>query len=200
MDLSRFHPAKRNGWLQERHGLGDGLKLLYVGRISKEKNLQLLARVFHNLWPHHPHLQLIMVGEGPYLAEMQELLAGSPCLFTGYLSGEDLSAVYASSDLFVFPSSTDTFGNVVLEAQASGLPVLVADQGGPRENIIPGETGFVLPAHDEAAWTATIASLLAAPERLRQMGQAARQAMEERSFDHALAAVWELFRQLEANA
>lgn len=198
VDLNRFHPAKRNGWLQEHHGLDDGFKLLYVGRVSKEKNLQLLARTFQTLWPRHPDLRLIVVGDGPYLAEMRQTLAGTPCLFTGYLSGEDLSAVYASSDLFVFPSTTDTFGNVVLEAQASGLPVLVADLGGPRENVIPGETGLILPASEEEAWVAAISSLLATPDRLRQMGQAARRAMEERSCDHALAAVWQLLCRLEA--
>lgn len=197
VDIHRFHPAKRNGWLQERHGLPDGPKLLYVGRVSKEKNLQFLIRILQQLWACYPELYFIVVGDGPYLEEMQQSLAGRPCLFTGYLTGEDLSAVYASSDLFVFPSTTDTFGNVVLEAQASGLPVLVADQGGPRENIIPGETGLVLPAQDEEAWITAITDLLAAPERRRRMGLAARRAMEERSFDQALEAAWQLFRQLE---
>ncbi len=109
----------------------------------------------------------------------------TPCLFTGYLDGEDLAAAYASADLFLFPSSTDTFGNVILEAQASGLPVIVTDQGGPQENILPGETGVIVPADDPQALGEAVETLVADPLRLKRMGQAARHFLEDRSFEKA---------------
>jgi len=130
---------------------------------------------------------------------MQREMAGSPCLFTGYLEGEDLAAVYASCDLFLFPSTTDTFGNVVLEAQASGLPVIVTDSGGPRENIIPGETGIVVPGNDEESFLQAINCLLTDPRRLREMGRAARECMQGRSFDHAFNAAWKMYQEEAAS-
>ena len=142
VDLYRFNPAKRNGFLESHYHAPEGLKLLYVGRVSKEKNLQMLVRAFTTISESRPDVQLIVVGDGPYLEEMQQALADKPCIFTGYLDGEDLAAVYASSDLFLFPSTTDTFGNVVLEAQASGIPVIVTDAGGPQENMPPAKPGW----------------------------------------------------------
>jgi glycosyltransferase involved in cell wall biosynthesis len=195
VDLELFHPAKRNGFLESRYQLPEGWKLLYVGRVSKEKNLQLLGRVFKSLLATNPKTHLVIVGDGPYLEEMRQEMAGTPCLFTGYLEGEDLAAVYASCDLFLFPSTTDTFGNVVLEAQASGLPVIVTDAGGPQENVRPGETGLIVPGDGEESFLQAINYLLAEPRRLREMGQAARQCMQGRSFDHAFNAAWQMYMQ-----
>lgn len=195
VDLKRFHPGKRNGFLESRFGSNPGLKLLYVGRVSKEKNLEKLARVFRTVCRRQA-LHLVVVGDGPYLKEMQQELAGSPVTFTGYLEGEDLAAVYASCDLFVFPSTTDTFGNVVLEAQASGLPVIVSDRGGPQENLIPGETGLILPADDEEGLARAILELAACPERLRGMGRAARNYVESRAFADAFQATWQMYEEL----
>lgn len=195
VDLELFHPAKRNGYLESRYQLPEGLKLLYVGRVSKEKNLQLLSRVFKSLLATYPKTHLVIVGDGPYLEEMQREMSGAPCLFTGYLEGEDLAAVYASCDLFLFPSTTDTFGNVVLEAQASGLPVIVTDSGGPQENVLPGESGLVVPGNDEESFLQAINHLLAEPRRLKEMGQAARLGMQSRSFDHAFNAAWQMYVQ-----
>ena len=194
VDIELFHPAHRNGFLRDRFQIGDGIKLLYVGRISKEKNLELLARVFLSLLPSHPDIHLVMVGNGPYCAEMHKNLEGTPCTFTGFLEGEDLAAVYASCDLFLFPSTTDTFGNVVLEAQASGLPVIVTDAGGPKENIIPGETGFVVAGGDEASFLSAIKGLLNNPEQRKRMGQAARRYAQGRSYEIAFQAAWEMYR------
>jgi glycosyltransferase involved in cell wall biosynthesis len=111
------------------------------------------------------------------------------------LHGEELAAAYASCDLFLFPSTTDTFGNVVLEAQASGLPVIVTDAGGPQENLISGETGLIVPGDDEESLLEAIRNLLARPEQLQVMGSMARRYMEERSFDSAFQATWRLFEE-----
>jgi len=135
----------------------------------------------------------VVAGDGPYLTEMKNQLRGTRTCFTGYLRGESLAKLYASCDLFIFPSTTDTFGNVVLEAQASQLPVIITDVGGPHENMIPGKTGIVVPAHDGAAMVAAIRSLMNHPEKLRQMGKAARQYAEGRSFQRAFEHTWAMY-------
>jgi glycosyltransferase involved in cell wall biosynthesis len=199
VDLSLFNPSKRNGYLESRFHITDGKKLLYVGRVSKEKNLELLGQVFKELIQTHPDLHLVIVGDGPYLQEMQRDMAGTPCLFTGYREGEDLAAIFASCDLFVFPSTTDTFGNVVLEAQASGIPVIVTDAGGPHENVIPGETGLIVPGDDPLSLKAAITALIDEPARRQRMGRAARLYMQQRSFDTAFKATWDLYEAKAAS-
>ena len=194
VDTDRFHPRNRNGILHERFGIAqDKLTLLYVGRISKEKNLHILAEAYARAAVRHPELRLLLVGDGPFRAEMEAALSGLPAVFTGYVEGEDLDALYASSDLFVFPSATDTFGNVVLEAQASGLPVIVCDKGGPRENMLPGETGLIVPADDARALATAIHSLAEDPERRSRMGRAARKLMKTRGFQEAFVQLYDMY-------
>jgi glycosyltransferase involved in cell wall biosynthesis len=171
-------------------------KLLYVGRVSKEKNLPLLVHAFRGLQETVNDVGLVIVGDGPYREEMQKALEGTPSLFTGYLEGESLSSVYASCDLFVFPSTTDTFGNVVLEAQASGLPVVVTDRGGPQETMVEGDTGVVVQGNDAVSLLITLKDLLSQPVTLKTMGQAARQYAERRSFDAAFAETWKMYADL----
>jgi glycosyltransferase involved in cell wall biosynthesis len=192
VDTGMYHPDKRNGFL-ERFGVSGGVNLLYAGRLSKEKNLELLAEAFKRLSREGGGYNLILAGDGPMLGELKQSLAGERAVFTGFLTCEELAACYASCDLFVFPSLTDTFGNVVMEAQASGLPVIVGDAGGPRENVAHGETGLVLQSDDPACWAEAVAHLTADAGRLRAMGQKARLAMEGRTFEEAFRKTWELY-------
>ena len=120
--------------------------MLFVGRISKEKNLDTLVASTRRLAEWKTPARPLFIGDGPYLSEMKRLLPDA--LFTGYLRGEELADAYASADFFVFPSTTDTFGNVVLEAQASGLPVIVSDVGGPRDLVQHARDGFITKALD----------------------------------------------------
>jgi glycosyltransferase involved in cell wall biosynthesis len=196
IDIQRFSPEKRNGFLASRYGLEDVCALLYVGRVSKEKNLDGLVEAYRALRAETDRAHLVVVGDGPFLADMRASLEGLPCTFTGVLKGDDLVAAYASSDLFVFPSTTDTFGNVVLEAQACGLPVIVSDRGGPRENMLPGQTGLMVKANDSEDLVAAMRALVKDAGRRRTMGRAARRYMEERSFDAAFRKMWELYRSL----
>jgi glycosyltransferase involved in cell wall biosynthesis len=136
---------------------------------------------------------LIVVGDGPYREDMQQALHGFPALFTGYLHGEALAAAYASSDLFVLPSTTDTFGNVVLEAQASGLPVIVTDVGGPQENVIHGKTGMVVKGNDEENLKEAILTLLADGPGRKEMALQARTYAEGRSFEKAFLKTWDMY-------
>ena len=135
----------------------DGITLLYAGRISKDKSLELLAHVYLNLAQKHPELKLIIAGNGPFLSELKEILADCPnVVFTGAMPRENLARYYNAADYFIFPSVSDTFGMVILEAQACGLPVIVSNHGGPKEIIIPSETGFIVPDQNKSAWISTI--------------------------------------------
>jgi len=131
---------------------------------------------------------LAIVGEGPYRAELEKLLPGA--IFTGILSGRELGVAYASADLFVFPSTTDTYGNVVVEAMAAGLPVAVSDVGGPRELVKTSQMGRVLPARDAAAWAEGLAEMLAKPLSADERQIVANQAGSERRWDKAFARFW----------
>lgn len=194
IDIAQFHPSMRNGFWTTQWALPeDAFKLLYVGRISKEKNLEVLANAFNILKRISERIHLVIVGDGPYREQLEKLLGKKRVLFTGYLQGEALAQAYASSDLFVFPSTTDTFGNVVLEAQASGLPVIVSDQGGPRENLINQKTGIVLPAMEANALARTIMALMRDGDHLAAMRIDARQYVESRSFEAAFLETWNLY-------
>jgi len=197
VDSVRFHPSKRNeNFLKERFNTGDGPKILYVGRISKEKDLHILAQAFSKLTRTFKDLEMIMVGDGPYLDELKDLLAGTPCVFTGYRDGEELATIYASCDLFVFPSATDTFGNVVLEAQASGLPVIVTNSGGPQENMTPHKTGEIVQAGDVESLLNAINFLLVDRAKLKEMGKAARLSMEHRTLESAFDQTWQIYQRI----
>jgi glycosyltransferase involved in cell wall biosynthesis len=193
VDIERFHPSKNNGFLKKRFPIDNGLKLLYVGRVSKEKNLHILSEAYKMLYQQRKDVQLIVVGDGPYLAEMQSELVGTACFFTGFLKGDDLPTVYASCDYFIYPSTTDSFGQAVLEAQASGLPAIVTDRGGPQENIIAGKTGLSIKGDDTDTIVDALHFLIANPTAAEAMGRAARQYMEERFFDGAFHHSWKMY-------
>jgi glycosyltransferase involved in cell wall biosynthesis len=198
IDVERFHPSNRNGYYKSNFNIADDIfKLLYVGRISKEKNLHFLTDIFKQIAEQRQNTHLILVGDGPYVPEMKEELSGCPVTFTGYLEGDALCQAFASGDLFIFPSTTDTFGNVVLEAQASGLPVIVTDEGGPSENIIPGETGFVLKANNPAPFVEKVFDLMDNKILLNQMRLSAREYMEDRTFESAFLEQWDGYRNTD---
>jgi len=117
---------------------------------------------------------LAVIGDGPFRAEMKSALEGYPAHFTGFLSGEELCEGFASADLFVFPSATDTFGNVVLEAQASGLPVIVSDEGGPKELIAEGNSGLIFRAGDKHALKNAIKTVISDKYNFCSMSRSAR--------------------------
>ncbi len=195
IDIERFSPTRYSSSTEKRFKLGGHPRLLYVGRVSKEKNLELLVRVFKQITTRFKDVSLTVVGDGPYMDEMQSALRNTPAVFTGYLEGDALAGIYAANDLFVFPSTTDTFGNVVLEAQASGLPVVVTDSGGPQENVIPGETGLVVTGNNVQAFFDGITEILKKKNRLKDMGKNARKYMEARAFDKAFVQTWKMYEE-----
>ena len=145
VDLDRFNPARyAPGILPTTHSeLGVRFNVLYAGRLSSEKGIDLLAEAFLIARDHDPRLHLVLAGRGPEEDALRHRL-GSAATFLGWVEGDRLAQVYASADLFMFASTTETFGQVILEAQASGLPVLAVDAGGPAELIEDGRSGCLV--------------------------------------------------------
>ena len=140
VDTALFHPSRRNDDLRRSWGVEDGdLAVVHVGRLAAEKNLDLAIRAYEAIRAQHPRVRLVMVGDGP----MRESLAAQhpQVVFAGMRHGEDLASHYASGDLFLFPSLTETFGNVTLEALASGVPVVAYDYAAAREHIASDKSG-----------------------------------------------------------
>ena len=156
VDCDAFSPDRRSRQLREEWGVDDHRPaILYVGRVSREKGLDLLPALqvrLHALGVDH---RFVIAGDGPMLGELRAGLEDA--VFTGALSRPEVARAFGSADVFVFPSRTDTAGNMVLEAQASGLPVLVSDAGGPKENMVPGQTGIVVSGTDPVQWAAALA-------------------------------------------
>lgn len=195
-----FNPRHRDTGLWRELGVTQPHRLMYCGRLSVEKNLPLLVEAFRQLCNKRSDVALVLAGDGPYRAEAERRLAGLPARFLGYQSDAQLGPLYASSDLFVFPSRTDTLGQVVVEAQACGLPVLVSDAGGPREVMDDGLTGLVIADDTPAAWADAIDTLLNdAPRRLR-MARTAPQRMNRFALSRTFDAFWdELLRAVLAD-
>ena len=176
VDGQLFHPARRSAALRAEWGLGeDEIAVLHVGRLAAEKNLQLLTRAFRQLQGDLPQqrLRLVLVGDGPLRTQLQAELPEA--LFCGVQRGEALAAHYASGDLFLFPSLSETFGNVVLEALASGLAVVAFDQAAAAQHIRHGHNGALATPGDEAAFIESARWLLEDPESLRRVRLNARQ-------------------------
>lgn len=191
LDTELFSPARRDESFWPKRGLRDGeIGLLYAGRVSKEKKLDLFASAVRKLKAEGLPVRGLVIGHGPYSAEFEKSFPEA--IFTGYLTGEKLARAYASADVFVFPSTTDTFGNVILEAQAAGLPCVVSDQGGPRELVTDGADGFVTRGGDLAELCDATRRLCADQERRRIMGAAARKRVEDRSWPNAAQRFWEI--------
>ncbi|MFA6108616.1 MAG: glycosyltransferase family 1 protein [Candidatus Latescibacterota bacterium] len=187
VDAERFHPRFRDPELRRQWTLGvpEAPVLLYVGRLAAEKRLDLLLPVVQTF----RQIRLVLVGDGPERSRLQRLFAGTPTTFTGFLQGEELARAYATADLFVFPSDTETFGNVVVEAMASGLPVVAAAAGGPLELVEDGRTGRLVPPGDPAALVRAVGELLRDPERAGELGRTGRTRAECLSWEEVLDTV-----------
>ena len=159
IETGRFSPSYRD--LKWRAQLGvsdDELIITFVSRLVWEKNLKLFTEVVSKLQASYPKLKALIVGDGPAMEGAIELMPQA--LFTGFLEGDELAKAYASSDIFFFPSDTETFGNVTLEAMASGLPSVVADATGSRSLVNHGESGFVIPVESSDKFYTFIEKLI----------------------------------------
>lgn len=173
VDTRRFDPARRDPALRHSWQLDDdGLAVLYSGRMAPEKNLDLAVRAFRAMATVHPRARFILVGDGPARGAMER--AHPDLHFAGLRLDEDLARHYASADVFLFPSLTETFGNVTLEAMASGLATVAFDYGAAREYIRDTSRGSLVPCGDERAFIAAAIELARDAELRRNLGKAAR--------------------------
>ena len=196
VDAEAFAPAYRSPKLREELAPGAETLLLYVGRLAPEKRLGLLMEGFARLRKggHRGRVALVLVGDGPIRKELEA--RGEPDVhFAGYRTGAALAAAYASGDVFAFPSDTETFGNVVVEAMASGLPVVGVNRGGVRDIIQEGETGFLVPPGDAAAFSDALAVLVRDSRMRSRMGSCARRDAESRSWPRILDGVIAQYRE-----
>ena len=176
IDTRKFSALHRDVNAGADVGGGESHTLLYAGRVSVEKNLPMLSEVFKSLCEsRNRDVALIVAGDGPYLAKMRDDLRGLPAYFVGNQNDEQLAKLYASADLFIFPSRTDTLGQVVMEAQACGLPAVVSAEGGPKENVVDGVSGIVMQSTSATDWTRAIDELLSDEPRRLRMGLSAAQ-------------------------
>lgn len=191
VDLARFHPQKRVLGFWKQFGLkeeNEVVKFIYVGRVAVEKDLYTLAEAYKQVRQTHSQAHLIIVGDGPFLPKLKELLAEEPVTYTGFQTGEQLSRAYASADVKVFPSATDTWGNSVLEAQASGLPVIISNKGGPQELIELNKTGLKIKAKDIEGFANAMRTLMDSNLR-HAMGERARQFIVDNDVNQPFSAI-----------
>jgi glycosyltransferase involved in cell wall biosynthesis len=191
VDLDLFHPDRRDRGVLAAHGIADTQPVaLYVGRLSPEKNLAGLMAAWREVHAARPDARLLVVGDGP----RADLVAGPGVVAVGPLFDEALASVFASADVFTFASETETFGNVVIEAAASGLPAVVAPGGAAHEHVIAGVTGEIAPPGELAA---ALLRLLDDPPLRRRMGRAARAHAEGYGMRRAVRETWAIYASIE---
>lgn len=173
IDLDAFHPDRATRRMRWRLGGRNGTVVLYVGRISREKGVEVLADAMRRACAVRGDLHLAVVGDGPARGDLARRLDGVPHRFLGPLTGDPLSAAFASADMFCLPSTTETFGQVLVEAAASGLPCVVSDRGASHERVVDGRTGLVAQAEDAGAFAQAILALAEDEVMRREMGEAA---------------------------
>ena len=186
VDTDRFDPSRRSAELRASWGVGpEDLVVTCVGRLAPEKNLGVVLTAIEAIARQLPRAKLLLVGDGPQRAE---LAARCPsAIFAGQRTGEDLAAHYASADLFLFPSLTETFGNVTTEAMASGLPVVAFDHAAAAQLIHSGRNGILVPQGDIAAFVQAATELAAQPDRRATLGEQARASALGWSWDAIVA-------------
>ena len=196
VDASAFHPRFRSAQMRMEmtEGNPDDTVLITVGRLSDEKQLEHIRPALERL----PGARLVLVGDGPARATLERFYADLPVTFMGYLSGERLAQAYASADIFVFPSRLETFGLVVIEAMAAGLPVVASRVGGVAEIVREGDTGYTFASGDAEAIVAGISKIASDFENMRRMGADARAYAEGQSWDAIMDEVIEVYAGLIA--
>ena len=180
VDAEQFHPRHYSDAMRARLSAGhpQDTILLYVGRLSHEKQINTIRTVLERV----PGTRLAIVGDGPARADLQRHFSGTPTVFMGYLQGQDLWSAFASADIFVFPSALETFGLVLVEAMASGLPVVTSRVGGADEIVRPGVNGYVFNVGDVRGMIDGVRAILSSPRKRQIMGRNARLFAETQSW------------------
>lgn len=194
VDANIFNPDYYSDAM--RHEISDGhmddTLLIYVGRLSDEKQIDHIRPVLENV----PNTRLIVVGDGPARPYLEQHFAGLPVKFMGYMRGERLSQAYASADIFVFPSRLETFGLVVVEAMAAGLPVVASRVGGVTDVVQEGKNGYTFDSGDLDALVEGVRKISMSRDHTQRMGEHARAYAETQSWDSMMDEVIEIYADL----
>jgi glycosyltransferase involved in cell wall biosynthesis len=197
VDSTLFSPQRRSGARREAMGAADRTVVLHVSRLAVEKDVGTLVASFQRARDRlGDALCFVVAGDGPRAADVRAALPFA--IHRGFLARAELADLYADADLFVFPSRTETCGLVVLEAMASGLPVIATNEGGVRENLRSGINGLALPGGDAAAFAAAIEELAIDGQQRHAMGQAARAFGRARDWERELDALEPLYANARA--
>jgi phosphatidylinositol alpha 1,6-mannosyltransferase len=199
VDTGLFHPGKRSAAWRAKHGIGSGeFVVAFVSRLVREKDLDTVVAALQRLQAlgitHRP----LIVGDGPERGWLEKHLPHA--VFTGFLEGEDLARAYAAADVFLFPSETETFGNVTLEAMASGLPCVCADATGSRSLVLHEATGYLAKPRNADAFAARLAGLAEDAALRQRMGAAARERSLGFEWDESMARILGYYRAIQAEA
>lgn len=194
VDPHRFDPRFRSAEMRYRlsDGHPDDTLLIYVGRVSAEKQIDQIKPVLERV----PGTRLAIIGDGPARADLERHFAGLPVKFMGYMQGEALSQAYASADIFVFPSALETFGLVVVEAMAAGLPVVSSRVGGVCDVVEEGKTGYTFDVNDIDGMVEGVRRIAVSRERIESMGRAARAFAETQTWPAMMDEVIDIYRRL----
>ena len=206
LPLEKFSPDLRGKgtWEKYSDSANRKVRFSFIGRISKEKNLEFLNGVWKKFAAKHNDVELMYVGYGWYLEEIKKFFEGDNSVhFAGEQGGETLAGLYADSDFFLFPSTTDTFGNVVVEAMSTGTPAIVSDYGGPHDIVMDEAAGRILPI-DEDAWLNALEEArklyLEQPEAYTKMRETAHERSLKYTMESSTKAQFEFFRKLKREA
>ncbi|NIM41848.1 MAG: glycosyltransferase [Hydrogenophaga sp.] len=192
VDTQLFSPERRDEALRQSWGAGpDALVMVAVGRLAAEKNLEVVIQAYEAMRSAREDVRLVFVGDGPMRAALQQRCPAAH--FAGMRRGEDLAAHYASADLFVFPSLTETFGNVTIEALASGLPVLAFDTAAAGDWVRPGHNGWLLPVDDARGLAQQALALARDPAQVRAAAAHARAQVAQLDWQQIARQVEEIF-------
>ncbi|OGS94903.1 MAG: glycoside hydrolase [Gallionellales bacterium RIFCSPLOWO2_02_FULL_57_47] len=185
IDAELFHPAKRDNELRASWGADEMTPVvMLVSRIAPEKNLQVVIRAFEQMRAVDPRTRLVMVGDGPARAALQK--QHPHVIFAGMQTGEYLARHYASGDIFLYPSLTETYGNVTIEAMASGLATVAYDYAAARQHIRHEMNGLLAPFGDTEAFIAQTKGLISDMARVKRIGAAARRSVESLSWERIM--------------
>jgi glycosyltransferase involved in cell wall biosynthesis len=201
VDTERFRPSSHKSSLRRRLGLKpDSFLYLYVGRMAPEKSIGVLMDAFERLPERLKHKsQLVLAGDGPLGESLRAQYSGDPRVrFMGFVRGEALSDLYSAADVFVFPSATETFGNVVLEAMASGTPVIGADAGGVADNIIHGQNGWLCTPQNAEMFANAMIALQEQPLVRDALAAMGRKYSIRQSWTYIFARLLESYKEAEA--
>ncbi len=194
VDTEQFNPKHRDMEWRRSVGFQDEDKVVtFVSRLVWEKNLQTYVDTVKNLQRKYSNIRALVVGDGPAKKELEHMLPEAH--FTGFITGDELSRAYASSDVFLFPSETETFGNVTLEAMSSGLPCVVADATGSRSLVESGVNGFLAPPRDTEAFADCVGKIVDDASLWKKMAEAARQKAVAYSWENVNGKLLDNYRE-----